>query len=207
MRRPGEVTILAIGALTNVAQAVQLESRFAGAVDCLVFMGAGLTYPEPAPKEILPDVAYLARPSHNVQCDVEAARRVFQSGMKISVVTNDVTTRVWWGGATVRRFLESTEPAETAAVAKLLQVWLKYRSRSFRRPIRGTCPHDPLTAAEAAVPRRFVKYLQGCVTICRDGSTSFTAENEGPHALGVDVDVAGFLDWMIPRLFRQCPVR
>ena len=203
MRRPGQVTILAIGALTNIALALEIEPRLTTAVRRLVFMGAGMTYPEPMPQALEAGVEYLASPSHNVRCDIEAARRVFQSGVRISALTNDVTTRVWWDGDTVRQLLQAREPPEVVAVARLLDVWLTYRSRILGAPVTGTCPHDPLTAAEAVQPGRFVKYEPGRVTIRRDGSTSFVAEQDGPHELGVQVDAEGFLHWLAPRLLRK----
>jgi purine nucleosidase len=150
MRRPGQVTVLAIGALTNIALALESEPHLTTAIRRLVFMGAGVTYPHPLPEAFRPGDEYIASRSHNVGCDVEAARRVFQSGVKISALTNDVTTRVWWGGATVRQFLQAVEPAETEAVAKLLRVWLKYRTHIFRRPIKGIVP-NVLTPEKNAV--------------------------------------------------------
>jgi len=160
---PGELTILAIGALTNLARALEMEPRFAKAVRRVVFMGAGVTFENPVPEELRPGAQYSACPSHNVSCDVEAARRVFVTGIPITVLTNDVTTRVWWDGETVQQLLYASEPPETEAVGKLLKVWLGYRTRILGRPIDGTCPHDPQTAAEAVFPGRFVKYVQGWI--------------------------------------------
>ena len=88
-------------------------------------------------------------------------------------------------------------------VGKQLDVWLKYRTRAFRRPIRGTCPHDALTVAEAIHPGRFVKYVRGRISVHSDGATSFSLEPDGPHRVGIDVDKEAFLEWMVPRLFAQ----
>ena len=66
MRRPGQVTILAVGALTNIALVLELEPRLTSAVRRLVFMGAGVTYEEPIPEPREPGVEYMACPSHNV---------------------------------------------------------------------------------------------------------------------------------------------
>jgi len=200
---PGELTIVAIGALTNLARALEMEPRFARAVRRVVFMGAGVTFEKPVPEELRPGAQYFARPSHNVSCDVEAARRVFATGMPITVLTNDVTTQVWWSGETVQRLLCASEPPETEAVGKLLKVWLSYRTRVFGRPIDGTCPHDPQTAAEAVFPGRFVEYAQGWITVRDDASTLFVPDPAGPHSVGIKVDSAGFLAWMAPRLLQR----
>jgi len=37
-------------------------------------------------------------------------------------------------------------------VGRLLKTWLYYRSGIFFRDVRGTCPHDALTVAEAIYP-------------------------------------------------------
>jgi purine nucleosidase len=200
---PGNVTILAIGALTNVARALEIEPRFVKTVRRIVFMGAGVTYENPIPADLLPGNEYVACPSHNVRCDVEAARRVFAARLPITVLTNDVTTRVWWGGETVQYFLRATEPLETVAVAKLLKVWLDYRTRIFGQPIEGTCPHDPLTVAEAVYTGKFVKYVQGWITVRDDASTSFIPDPAGPHSVGVKVNQPDFLAWFVPRLLQR----
>jgi purine nucleosidase len=200
LRFPGEVTILAIGALTNLARALEIEPRFATAVSRVVFMGGGVTYPAPMPKELSVGTEYWASPSHNIRCDVAAAKKVFQSGLKIIALTNDVTTAIWWDGETVQQMLRAESPPETVAVGKLLRVWLNYRSRVFRRSITGTCPHDPLTAAEAAHPGRFVQYAGGEIRVHADGSTTFTPVPGGRHQVSIGVEGKAFLAWMAPRL-------
>lgn len=40
-------------------------------------------------------------------------------------------------------------PAETRVVGTLLGNWLYYRSSIFYKTMKGTCPHDGLTVAEA----------------------------------------------------------
>lgn len=200
MRYPGRVVILAIGALTNLARALEIEPKVAQTVASVVFMGAGITYPMKAPDQLATNTEYLAHPSHNVRCDVAAAQQVFESELPIRVLTNDVTTSVWWDGESVQQVCEAAAPAETAAVGRLLRVWLTYRSEIFRKPITGTCPHDPLTAAEAAMPGRFVQYAEGVVWVNADGSTTFAPEKGGRHHVGWQVDSRAFLAWMPGRL-------
>jgi inosine-uridine nucleoside N-ribohydrolase len=117
----------------------------------------------------------------------------------MTILTNDVTTRVWWTGEPVQDLLNAEDPPETAAVGKLLKVWLEYRSKVFRTRVTGTCPHDPLTVAEAA-GGEFVRYARGRMSINEDASTTFIPDNEGPHLAGVDVDEERFLAWLSERL-------
>ncbi len=200
LSRPGKVTLIAIGALTNVAMAMDARSEFAQAVAEIVFMGAGATYPEKPPESFSPDTVYHAGRSHNVGCDVAAAQRVFASRVPIRVLTNDVTTQVWWDGEPVQRLIRADQPPEVAAVGRLMRIWLEYRSGIFGRPITGTCTHDPLTVAEAVFPSRFVEYCHGWIQIRNDGSSSFCADRNGPHRVGYRVAGSAFLRWMADRI-------
>ena len=49
MSSPEKITIVAIGALTNIAEALEREPGLSGTVDRLVLMGAGVTFREPVP--------------------------------------------------------------------------------------------------------------------------------------------------------------
>jgi len=200
LARPGKVTLAAIGPLTNVAMALDARPQFAEAVKEIVFMGAGVTYPGPSPESFDADTIHHAQQSHNVGCDVAAAQRVFGSRIPIRVLTNDVTTQLWWDGEAVERLIEAETPPETVAVGRMMWVWLDYRSRILCQPITGTCPHDPLTVAEAAHPARFVDYRRGWIQIHDDGVTSFHVDDNGPHEVGYRVDAEKFLRWMTSQM-------
>jgi purine nucleosidase len=73
---PGEITLVTLGPLTNLATALTLEPRLAGWVkECYMMGGAACTV-----GNITPAAEY------NIWCDPEAARIVFHSGMKILMV-------------------------------------------------------------------------------------------------------------------------
>src|SRR6266436_3315110 len=72
---PGEVTLLPIGPLTNIASALNLDSELAGMVRGIVMMGGSLSG-----GNITPAAEF------NVYVDPEAARIVFQSGVPITMV-------------------------------------------------------------------------------------------------------------------------
>ncbi len=199
MSAPGEMTLVCCGALSNVAAAIALNPAVTDAIGRLVFMGAGVAYPDP----IFADRDYEAEASHNVRCDVEAARRAVESPIEMTLVTNDVTTEVWWDGDSVQQLVTSQNPPETAAVGKLMDVWLKYRTSYLDCPITGTCPHDALTVAEAVYPRRFVGCCRGRVSIHRDASTTFVLDKKGPHRAAIRVDQDAFLSWLPARLIRR----
>ena len=73
---PGEITLVTLGPLTNIAAALTLEPNLAGWVkECYIMGGAACTV-----GNITPAAEY------NIWCDPEAARIVFNSGMKITMV-------------------------------------------------------------------------------------------------------------------------
>ena len=77
MKNPGQVTILAIGPLTNIAMAMRMEPRFAGNVKQLVIMGGAIAS--------LPDGGGNHTPNaeFNFYVDPEAAQIVLRSGIPI----------------------------------------------------------------------------------------------------------------------------
>ncbi len=73
---PGDITLVTLGPLTNIATALTLEPRLAGWVkECFIMGGAACTVGNVTPAA-----------EYNIWCDPEAARIVFRSGMKITMV-------------------------------------------------------------------------------------------------------------------------
>jgi purine nucleosidase len=82
-RYPGEVTLVALGPLTNVAMALHRESSFAGKVKECVMMGGASDH--------LGNITPVAE--FNVWVDPEAAKVVFSSGMPLKMVGLDVSRK------------------------------------------------------------------------------------------------------------------
>ena len=81
MARPGEIEVLALGPLTNIALATLIEPQWAKAVKRLIFMGGAIG----VPGNVLP------LSSANIYNDAEAAHIVFHGGYPITMVGQDVT--------------------------------------------------------------------------------------------------------------------
>ncbi|MFX0062074.1 MAG: nucleoside hydrolase [Candidatus Hermodarchaeota archaeon] len=197
---PGEVTLVALGALTNIARALEEEPQLATALREIVFMGAGLTYPNPIefPITLNKDEIYHAGPSHNIRCDVIAARQVLESSTPKRIVTNDATTRLWLEGPGIERFHTARAP-HIQLVGQMLDIWLEYRSNVFQQPIQGTCPHDPFTLA-VAVDRVQYESVRGILTVQEDSSTNFHTEENSPVELVLAEKGKKFLPWLSERL-------
>lgn len=84
MARPGEITLVPIGPLTNLALALQLEPRIAQAVKAVVMMGGSAMAPG--------NVSPLAEA--NVHNDPHAASLVFGAGWPIVMAGLDVTESI-----------------------------------------------------------------------------------------------------------------
>ncbi len=85
--QPGEVTIVAIGPLTNIALAIQADAKFAESVKKLVIMGGAVP--------ILPDGAGNMTPSaeFNFWVDPEAAYVTLRSGIPIELSPLNVSRK------------------------------------------------------------------------------------------------------------------
>jgi purine nucleosidase len=84
--RPGELTVVAVGALTNLARALQREPQLADWLDSIVVMG-GTVFAERFPFPPMLET--------NLNADPLAARIVFASGAPLTIVPMEVTTQVY----------------------------------------------------------------------------------------------------------------
>ena len=191
---PGEVILICIAPLTNIARAIEIEPKLGKYLKGLFFMGGGITFDSPTPKELRAGQTYRAIPSYNVEQDVEAAKKVISSIPLIRFITNDVTLHTKFARRRVEKFLRKKKNRAEALVANMLRVWLNYRSELFGFPVRVTYLHDVLTVAEA-LGMGFVSYAQGEVEVTNRGETLFTV-GSGNHLVGHQVDRLSFLNWI-----------
>jgi purine nucleosidase len=78
---PGQVSILSLGPMTNLALAVRLDPSIIPLTHEVIVMGGSFNAQNPEPE-------------FNVRCDPEAAQIVFSSGWKVHVLGLDITRRV-----------------------------------------------------------------------------------------------------------------
>lgn len=131
LANPGEMHLLAIGPLTNVALALLKAPRIAHELAHLTVMGG-----------VLRGSAGLDQPlaEHNFVCDPEAAHIVLSSGAPTTLVPLDVTTRVFIRRDGVQRLRGMGTPFHDA-VAQQVELYPRFAKRG------DTFLHDPLAAA------------------------------------------------------------
>ncbi len=130
---PGEVTLITIGPLTNIATALNSDPELASMVRALVMMGGSLSG-----GNITPAAEF------NVYVDPEAARIVFQSGIPVTMVGLDVTRRTSLTDEHVRT-LEAAQNPVSQAAAKIGRNALNHnRERGY---LVGPNMHDSLAVA------------------------------------------------------------
>jgi inosine-uridine nucleoside N-ribohydrolase len=130
---PGEVTLLTIGPLTNVATALNSDPELAGMVQALVMMGGSLSG-----GNITPAAEF------NVYVDPEAARIVFQSGIPVTMVGLDVTRKTSLTEEHVRTLEAGQNPASQAAAKIARNALQRNQERGF---LVGPNMHDSLAIA------------------------------------------------------------
>jgi inosine-uridine nucleoside N-ribohydrolase len=137
--RPGAITLIATGPLTNVALALKSDTALAGRLAEIVIMGGAI--------ETAGNVSPVAEANfHN---DPEAASIVLQSGVPIVLVPLDVTEQVIVTRSRLDQ-LGQSEPSPVLDVAESILAF--YLGASERFGHEGCAMHDPLAVLLAARP-------------------------------------------------------
>ena len=144
MAEPGELTLVAIGPLTNLALALMLEPRVAAAAREFVVMGG--VYLEHTNVGRMPG-------EYNFWCDPDAAQLVLESGADLRLVGLDVTRRVRLDRRDCDQLAGGGEFGRLAA--EHAEAWISFQERVKPREAieQGSCAlHDPLAVAVVRRP-------------------------------------------------------
>jgi purine nucleosidase len=199
---PGELTVVAIGPLTNVAAAISLDPDFATNVREIVVMGGvylGHTNRVGMPGEF------------NFWVDPEAADAVLRSGASIRLVGLDVTLQV----QLTRRHAEQLRASDSkfgSFAGEYTLGWIEHLARTNPgdpQAAESCAMHDPLAVAAVVRPDLLTwrDAHVGVVTgpgIARGVAVAdFLVSDPAPEPnvrVAVDVDVPGFLDYFLQRI-------
>ncbi len=139
MAAPGEITLVPIGPLTNIALALRREPRIAQSVREVVIMGGALR----VPGNTTPCAEF------NIYVDPHAAHIVLHAGWPIRLVALDATMQAELRREQVAVLASSGSPV-TAAIAQMLTYYFDVFSPQYG--ISAFHMHDPLCLAAAFQP-------------------------------------------------------
>lgn len=175
-RNPGQVTLIGIGALTNISDLLTRYPEVKPKIKRIVIMGGSvyLGYNNQAP----PGVEW------NIKCDPPAAKTVYSSGVPLVMAGLEVTTMMQFDAERQRKLFSAGTPM-TDALAALTRIW------GGDNPV--PTQYDAVAAAYA-LGYSFSEKEEHHVEVEPDGMTRIT---DGPPNVTVLVhpQKEAFLDW------------
>ncbi|MGW6404617.1 nucleoside hydrolase [Streptomyces sp. NPDC055134] len=177
--RPGELDIIAIAPLTNIARTLAHDPGFTPAVRTLYLMGGHFTAD--------------AGPEHNIVSDITAARAVFASGLPTVVTGLEITRRVRIGRDGIER-IRAAGPYGRA-LAREIDAWTGFTGEGW------SVPNDPITALSMLRPELY-ETERGEITVDDAGRTTFHRQAEGAVRLVVDADLDAVAEEIVSRIER-----
>lgn len=177
--RPGEITLVAVGPMSNLAEALELRPELAREVREIVIMGGGVYTGYHGHLQPVPE--------YNIRADLPAARALFVSGAPIRMAGLEATAVLQFDRFGQERLAASGLPLPQA-MRGLLEVW----------PSRTPTLFDPMAVALLIEPE-----------ICDYESMGVAVDDEGltvrcdgePHVrLALRPRIARFFELFMTRL-------
>ena len=181
---PGEVTVVAVGPLTNLATVIVQRPEFAAEAREIVIMGGSA-----GPGNVTPHAEF------NFHADPHAARIVFESGARLAMYGLNITHQVRVDDRVLGRIAALRSPPARAAAGMLE----RYRDS-------GGALHDVLAVGHLLRPDCF-GLEEALVTIDTSetgrAGQSIVERGTGINArVGFDAAAGEFLDFLLERLAR-----
>ena len=176
---PGEVTILSLGPMTNLASALEMDPEIVGMVKQVVVMGGSFSKGKTPPE-------------FNIRCDPHASSVVFQAGWPLAVFGLEITRRMLF---TREMFsaLTSCNPA-VKLLSNSADRWID-RVEEMGWENGGCSLHDAVAAAYLIKPDLFTMRPVKSIDVILEQGTDlgttrfFPVENSDANILAaVDVD-------------------
>lgn len=177
MARPGEITLVAVGPLTNIGLALQLEPRIAQAVRSVVIMGGSVATPG--------NVSPLAEA--NIYNDPHAAALVFGADWDVTMAGLDVTMAVRMDEAFFAALRRSGNRL-AQFIARIAPFYQQFHRERYGYPDGGVDTHDPSAIAYLIDP-----------TLFRAERWSVVVPLDGPAMGATIADRRGFF-WTTPKV-------
>lgn len=179
-----ELTLLALGPLTNIAVWIKKYPDSIKRIKELVIMGGSYNY---------------TRKEWNFRCDPEAAEIVMNSNIKIKLVPIDVTEKCILGQHMIDQFYKSQDEG-VLLVTAMMDKYLK--DFEYTRPV---CLHDPLTLASMIDDFCVFKRYDCKVMTDKDcrGSVKMVSDDNGNVQVAKAAYINHFLQYMLDCCLHQ----
>jgi len=210
---PGEITVVAVGPLTNIALALRADPELASLIPAIAIMGGSLSGGNMTPAA-----------EFNLYVDPEAARIVFDANIPLTMVGLDVTRKCLVSEQHIKRLEAAINPVSQAAGKILRATYERMRhggevtdiALHDALAVASLIDHDVLTRKDYYVEVETVGEWTAGQTLGYDGHAPVrkspqmeTSAPELPPAevpyrpnaqVAVGVDPARFFDLLIQRL-------
>jgi purine nucleosidase len=186
-KRAGELVLVAVGPLQNVADALRKEPNLPRLVKRLVLM-SGCVYGS----------TWGLIAEWNVTQAIDDARLVYAAGFPITIVPLDSTTKVVLKQAERERLLAKPTPLTTALEA-LYRLWLE-------KPDQQMVLHDQLAVVEAAHPGEyFGRFEELKIAVDEKGFTRIDPAKGATVRVALEPKRDAFMDHYLGRLLGYSP--
>ena len=174
---PGQITIIAIGPLTNVAAALDSRPDIADAIPEIIVMGGAVG----VPGNITPHAEF------NIHEDPWAANAIFDSGIPVTLVGLDVTHQTFMHRRDGPQWFEGASRSAQLGNRILADRFQELDSTDEFHL------HDPLAVA-AAIEPDILSCRRARVSVVTDGDErgrTIASYGQGPVKVAIGVDVEG----------------
>lgn len=189
MKNPGEITLVTIGPLTNIAAAIIKEPKIIENLKEIVMMGGVARIFDNAP-----ELPYI---EHNIKCDPEAAAVVFNSKIPITMVGLDVTLKVPIDRSHLQK-IRNVGTKLNNTLARLIEIWWDFLKSD------SSCMHDPLALSYCIKPEfletincKVIVETQGKHTV---GQTIVIPDESSNIKVAYGVDNEKFIEFLMDRI-------
>jgi purine nucleosidase len=155
-QNPGQIEVIAIGPLSNIASAIRQSESFATNVKQLWIMGGDFT------KDKI---------EHNFKCDVAAAKIVLESNIAITILDLPSSQKTIIKKDEIEKIKSSGKLGPTLH-AEILN-WIQPREQDW------TTPHDPIAVLAMLAPEFFEFSERGSVKVDKNGISEWQLNKDG----------------------------
>lgn len=197
---PGQVTIIAIGPLTNVAMALRLDPGLAPRIKQLVIMGGAIASLPDGGGNVTPNAEF------NFWVDPEAARIVLRSGVPIALTPLNVTRKTSF----TKEWYDRIVAVDTPLTALIKE---RMGARFEKDPKSGGQMYDQLAVA-ALIDPTLVQARELYVDVDANAGPNYGVSVGGPRpwagaegarkmSVQYDVDFKRFITMFVERLTKK----